>query len=68
MLFFFGRIGEYSYIGDDGKTYTVKYSAGVDGFRYTHTLLKKTNFAHFLIYHEIFPQMGLCTLQLPISS
>ena len=28
------RIGQYSYIGDDGKTYTVKYSAGVNGFRY----------------------------------
>eukprot|EP00090_Calanus_glacialis_P000470 TRINITY_DN1027_c0_g1_i1.p1 TRINITY_DN1027_c0_g1~~TRINITY_DN1027_c0_g1_i1.p1 ORF type:complete len:204 (+),score=71.82 TRINITY_DN1027_c0_g1_i1:116-727(+) len=27
------RIGQYSYIGDDGKTYTVKYSAGVNGFR-----------------------------------
>jgi len=27
------RIGQYSYIGDDGKTYTVKYSAGADGFR-----------------------------------
>jgi len=27
------RIGQYSYVGDDGKTYTVKYSAGVDGFR-----------------------------------
>jgi hypothetical protein len=27
------RIGQYSYIGDDGQTYTVKYSAGVDGFR-----------------------------------
>jgi len=27
------RIGEYSYIGEDGKTYTVKYSAGKDGFR-----------------------------------
>merc|ERR1719266_614063 len=27
------RIGQYSYIGDDGKTYTVKYSAGSDGFR-----------------------------------
>ena len=27
------RIGEYSYIGDDGKTYTVRYSAGVNGFR-----------------------------------
>lgn len=27
------RLGEYSYIGDDGKTYTVKYSAGKDGFR-----------------------------------
>lgn len=28
------RVGQYSYIGDDGKTYTVKYSAGVNGFRY----------------------------------
>lgn len=27
------RIGQYSYIGDDGVTYTVKYSAGKDGFR-----------------------------------
>jgi len=27
------RIGQYSYIGDDGQTYTVRYSAGVDGFR-----------------------------------
>nr|ACO11783.1 Flexible cuticle protein 12 precursor [Lepeophtheirus salmonis] len=27
------RIGQYSYVGDDGKTYTVKYSAGIDGFR-----------------------------------
>jgi hypothetical protein len=27
------RIGQYSYIGDDGKTYTVKYSAGKEGFR-----------------------------------
>jgi len=27
------RLGQYSYIGDDGKTYTVKYSAGKDGFR-----------------------------------
>jgi len=27
------RIGEYSYIGDDGQTYTVKYSAGKEGFR-----------------------------------
>ena len=27
------RIGQYSYIGEDGKTYTVKYSAGKDGFR-----------------------------------
>merc|ERR1711892_1655939 len=26
-------IGQYSYIWDDGKTYTVKYSAGVNGFR-----------------------------------
>ena len=22
------RVGQYSYIGDDGKTYTTKYSAG----------------------------------------
>merc|ERR1739838_908024 len=27
------RLGQYSYVGDDGKTYTVRYSAGVDGFR-----------------------------------
>jgi len=27
------RVGQYSYIGDDGKTYTVKYTAGKDGFR-----------------------------------
>merc|ERR1712018_770496 len=27
------RVGQYSYIGDDGKTYTVKYSAGINGFR-----------------------------------
>lgn len=27
------RVGQYSYIGDDGQTYTVKYSAGKDGFR-----------------------------------
>jgi len=27
------RIGQYSYIGDDGKVYTVKYSAGIDGFK-----------------------------------
>lgn len=27
------RIGEYQYIGDDGKLYTVKYEAGVNGFR-----------------------------------
>ena len=27
------RIGQYSYIDQDGKTITVKYSAGVDGFR-----------------------------------
>ena len=29
----FFMIGQYSYIGDDGKTYTVKYEAGVNGFR-----------------------------------
>ena len=28
------RIGQYQYIGDDGQTYTVKYEAGVNGFRY----------------------------------
>jgi hypothetical protein len=27
------RLGEYSYIGENGQTYTVKYSAGKDGFR-----------------------------------
>jgi len=27
------RIGEYSYIGDNGKVFTVRYSAGKDGFR-----------------------------------
>jgi len=27
------RIGQYSYIGDDGKVFTVKYVAGKDGFR-----------------------------------
>ena len=27
------RVGQYSYVGDDGQTYTVRYSAGVDGFR-----------------------------------
>jgi len=27
------RIGQYSYVGDDGKVYTVKYSAGIDGFK-----------------------------------
>jgi len=27
------RIGQYSYIGADGKTYFVKYSAGKEGFR-----------------------------------
>merc|ERR1739844_402795 len=27
------RVGQYSYIGDDGKVITVKYTAGKDGFR-----------------------------------
>ncbi|XP_040569160.1 uncharacterized protein [Lepeophtheirus salmonis] len=27
------RIGEYSYVGDDGKVYKVKYEAGINGFR-----------------------------------
>merc|ERR1712080_442397 len=27
------RIGQYSYIDDTGKTITVKYSAGISGFR-----------------------------------
>lgn len=27
------RVGQYSYVGEDGKTYTVKYTAGKDGFR-----------------------------------
>jgi hypothetical protein len=32
------RIGQYSYIDDTGKTITVKYSAGVNGFRYEYIL------------------------------
>ena len=28
------RIGQYSYIDQDGQTITVRYSAGKDGFRY----------------------------------
>ena len=35
------RVGQYSYIGDDGKTYTVKYSAGVNGFRSVFNMLFK---------------------------
>ena len=27
------RIGQYSYVGDDGNTYVVRYSAGKEGFR-----------------------------------
>merc|ERR1712088_939028 len=27
------RVGQYSYIGDDGQVFTVKYTAGKDGFR-----------------------------------
>merc|ERR1719304_722 len=27
------RIGQYSYVDDKGKTITVKYSAGINGFR-----------------------------------
>ena len=27
------RVGQYSYIGDDGQVFTVKYVAGKDGFR-----------------------------------
>merc|ERR1712226_1384792 len=27
------RIGQYSYVDDQGKTITVKYSAGINGFR-----------------------------------
>ena len=27
------RVGAYQYVGDDGKTYTVRYEAGVNGFR-----------------------------------
>ena len=30
------RIGQYQYVGDDGKTYTVKYEAGVNGFRWVY--------------------------------
>ena len=32
-MFYNNFKGQYSYIGDDGKTYTVKYEAGVNGFR-----------------------------------
>ena len=32
------RIGQYQYVGDDGKTYTVKYEAGVNGFRYAQDI------------------------------
>ena len=31
------RIGQYQYVGDDGKVYTVKYEAGVNGFRHAFT-------------------------------
>ena len=34
------RIGQYQYIGDDGKLYTVKYEAGVNGFRSVTTKKK----------------------------
>ena len=47
------RVGQYSYIGDDGKTYTVKYSAGVNGFRsvlMSHEIFKLL-FSHFLFYY-----------------
>merc|ERR1711892_1034084 len=27
------RVGQYSYVDNDGKTITVRYSAGVDGFK-----------------------------------
>jgi len=27
------RVGQYQYVGDDGKLYTVRYEAGVNGFR-----------------------------------
>ena len=27
------RVGQYSYIDNDGKTITVRYTAGIDGFR-----------------------------------
>lgn len=27
------RIGQYQYVGDDGKLYTVRYEAGINGFR-----------------------------------
>merc|ERR1712038_1596749 len=27
------RVGEYQYVGDDGKLYTVRWEAGVNGFR-----------------------------------
>ena len=43
------RVGQYSYIGDDGKTYTVKYSAGVNGFRSVFNML----FNHWTIIKAV---------------
>ena len=43
------RIGQYSYIGDDGQTYTVKYSAGIDGFKILEGNIFKARLKSFLI-------------------
>ena len=43
------RIGQYSYIGDDGKTYTVKYSAGIDGFKILEGNIFKAGQKSFLV-------------------
>ena len=37
------RIGQYSYIDENGNTIVVKYSAGVNGFRWTFILIGVIN-------------------------
>ena len=45
------RIGQYSYIDENGKTITVKYSAGVNGFRYGRLILILFNSFNFIVYN-----------------
>ena len=56
------RIGQYSYIDENGNTIVVKYSAGVNGFRWTFTLtgvinistrLTTTSFKYFLVIGKV---------------